>query len=344
MRQKFLKHLLWLMILPAVLVASCEQTTLGEIEFFGYKGLDTDAVRKALPFREGDKFPPAGVKSSEELKQIVSERIARTIGHEPTDISFVCCDSHGQFMAYIGLPGDSSQTAAFNPAPQGDVRMPESAVKLRAELDEVWMEAVMKGMAAEDDSQGYALTNYPPARSKELELRDFALHNEALIFDVLHSSSDAQHRAIAAQALGYGRQSKEQVEALVHASFDSDAGVRNDAIRALEVLAGAKSDLAQWIPVEAFIPMLNSGTWSDRNKATLLMECVTRSRDAAVLRKLRAGAADSLIEMARWRSMGHAFSARVLLGRIAGIEEDPLREMAAAGKVDAILAAVRRAP
>jgi len=85
MRQKFLKHLLWLMILPAVLVASCEQTTLGEIEFFGYKGLDTDAVRKALPFREGDKFPPAGVKSSEELKQIVSERIARTIGtNRPT--------------------------------------------------------------------------------------------------------------------------------------------------------------------------------------------------------------------------------------------------------------------
>jgi hypothetical protein len=344
MRQKLLKYPLWLLILPTALVSSCEQTTLGEIEFFGYKGLHTDAIRNALPFREGDKFPPSDVKSPDELKQIVSERIARTIGHEPTDVSFVCCDSHGRFMAYIGLRGDSSQSAVFNPAPQGDIRMPEAIVKLRAELDDLWMEAVMKGMSAEDDSQGYSLTNYPPARKKELELRDFALNNKALLFDVVRSSSDAQHRAIAAQALGYGRQSHEQVDALVHASFDADAGVRNDAIRALEVLAGAKPGLAQWVPVEAFIPTLNSETWSDRNKATLLMECVTRSRDAAVLRELRAGALDSLIEMASWHNSGHAFSARVLLGRIAGIKEDPLREMAAAGKVDAILTAVKNAP
>jgi hypothetical protein len=34
----------------------------------------------------------------------------------------------------------------------------------------------------------------------------------------------------------------------------------------------------------------------------------------------------------------------VLLGRIAGIKEDPLREMAAAGKVDTILTAVKNAP
>jgi hypothetical protein len=37
--------------------------------------------------------------------------------------------------------------------------------------------------------------------------------------------------------LGYGRQSDQQVDALVHASLDENGEVRNNAVRALEVLA-----------------------------------------------------------------------------------------------------------
>jgi diketogulonate reductase-like aldo/keto reductase len=38
-------------------------------------------------------------------------------------------------------------------------------------------------------------------------IRDYALHNEAVILKVPASSSDARHRAIPAQMLGYARQS-----------------------------------------------------------------------------------------------------------------------------------------
>ena len=41
------------------LAAGARPNTLGTIDFFGYKGLDVTAVRSALPFREGDTFPPA---------------------------------------------------------------------------------------------------------------------------------------------------------------------------------------------------------------------------------------------------------------------------------------------
>ena len=78
-------------------------------------------------------------------------------------------------------------------------------------------EAVMKAHATEDDSEGYALTNDPKARKAELAIRDYALRNETLTLDVLASSSDARHRVIAAQMLGYGRQSAEQIDALVGA-------------------------------------------------------------------------------------------------------------------------------
>jgi hypothetical protein len=240
-------------------------------------------------------------------------------------------------MAYIGLPGESYKPLAFNPAPAQDVRLPKAALALCEEMDKAWGNAVMRGHATEDDSEGYALTNERKARRAQLAIREYALRNESLILQVLASSSDAQHRAIAAQMLGYGRQSDEQVDALVRASLDADDGVRNDALRALWALAGAKPDLAKRIPPEPFVRLLRSGAWSDHNKASLLLLALTKSRDPKVLTLLHADALDSLIEMARWRSMGHAEAALVILGRIAGLSEDSLDRLIEAGQADTII-------
>ena len=59
---------------------------------------------------------------------------------------------------------------------------------------------------------------------RKMQLHDFALKLEPLIYKVLAASSDPEHRSDAADALGYARQSKKQIEALVRASFDSDGG------------------------------------------------------------------------------------------------------------------------
>src|SRR5205809_333519 len=138
-----------------------DRKPLGEIDFFGYRGFDLSAIRSALPFHEGDSFPPAKAKSSDALKRHVSETVERVIGLPPTDVSFVCCDSKQNWMVYIGLPGESYAALAFNPAPAGRVRLPKAALALRDEMDKAWMNAVMKGHATEDDSEGYALTNEP---------------------------------------------------------------------------------------------------------------------------------------------------------------------------------------
>src|SRR5262245_1230908 len=101
--------------------------------------------------------------------------------------------------------------------------------------------------------QGFSLTNYPAARKKQLEMREYALRNESTVFQLLQSSSDPKHRAIAARILGFAQRSDGQVDALIKACLDSDAGVRNNAIRALAVLAGAKPAAAQRIPAAPFI-------------------------------------------------------------------------------------------
>jgi hypothetical protein len=318
-------------------LSATDRRPLGEIDFFGYKGLDLAAIRGALPIQEGDSFPPAKVHS-DDLKRRVGEAVKRVIGREPTDVSFVCCDARQNYMVYVGLPGDSYQALPFNPVPTGDVRLPRDGVKLHQQMDDAVMRAVMNGHSAEDESEGYALTNDPKARRAELAIRDYALQREALVFQVMTSSSDATHRAIAAQMLGYGRQSDEQVDALVHASLDADDGVRNNAVRALWVLGTAKPALTDRLPPEPFIRLMRSGSWSDHNKASLLLLALTTGRDPRLLAQLRTEALDSILEMARWRNLGHAEAALTILGRMAGIDEESLNKLISAGQTAAILA------
>jgi len=113
-------------------------------------------------------------------------------------------------------------------------------------------------------------------------------------------------------------------------------------VRALEVLADAKPSLAKRIPAEAFVRLLRSGAWSDHNKASLLLVALTKSRDPKVLTLLRIEALDPLVEMARWRSLGHAEAALSILGRIAGLEEDSLDKLIEAGQADTIINKVIR--
>lgn len=325
-----------LVSIGVALLAAPDQKPLGAIDFFGYKGLNLAAVRAALPFHEGDSFPPPKIKS-DELKRQVAQAIKQVIGRDPTDVAFVCCDAKQHWGAFIGLPGESYQALAFNPLPTGNVRLPKDAVKRRDELDDALERAIMNGHSTEDHSEGYALTNDPKARKAQLAIRDYALQHEDLLFQVLASSSDAQHRAVAARILGYGRQFDQQTDALVRASLDADDGVRNDAVRALWVLADGKPAVARTIPSEPFIRLLRSGAWSDHNKASLVLMALTTTRDPQVLGQLRADALDPLLEMGRWRSIGHAEAALTILGRIAGIEEATLEQLIVAGQTATIL-------
>jgi len=317
-------------------LAAPERRPLGEVDFFGYKGLDLSTVRAALPFHPGDTFPPPKVTSAA-LKKQVRESIKQAIGREPTDVAFVCCDAKQNFMVYIGLPGESYEALAFNLAPTSSVRLPKDAVKLGQQVDDALMSAVMNGHATEDDSAGYALTDDPKARRAQLALREYSLQHEEIIFNVLTSSADAEHRATAAQFLGYGRQSDQQIDALVHASLDPEDGVRNAATRALWVLATAKSALAHRIPPAPFIRLMRSGAWLDHNKASLVLVALTTTREPRLLAQLRADALEPLLEMARWHNIGHAEAALTVLGRIAGIEEDTLEKLIGAGQTATIL-------
>ena len=57
---------------------------IGDIEFFGYKGIDVAKVRAALPIHTGDNFSR---NLSENLRDRVREAIAKAIGKPPTEVA-----------------------------------------------------------------------------------------------------------------------------------------------------------------------------------------------------------------------------------------------------------------
>jgi hypothetical protein len=307
---------------------------IGYIEFFGYQGVDVDAVRQALPFRAGGKI-------SENIEEQARAAVKRFTGRDATDVAQICCTSKGDYAVFIGLPGQSSRTFALNPAPQGDVTPPPELTALYRKMNQAEEAAFKKGMSQEDGSPGYRLSKEPGARAAELALREYALHHEDEIIGVLESSGNADRRSMAADALGYGARTPRQLAALVHAARDADSDVRNDATRALgEILRGDPS-LATRIPPDTFIDMMHSGIWTDRNKSSSVLWPLTQSRDPQLLARLKSEAGDALLEMARWHAEDWAFAARIVLGRIAGIPEERILPLVM-GPLDAFLFAIGR--
>lgn len=304
-----------------VLASRPDKRTIAKIDFFGYGHLDVAKLRSVLPLHAGESIEQADWNAQ---RSKIVEAIRSQTGKQPTDVARLCCDENGNSMIYIGVAGTSSVALQHKPAPKGADRLPAAALKLNQETEEALTKAVLAGRTQEDHYNGYALSADPDLRAKELQIREFALANEALLRTVLSSSSDAEHQAIAAQFLGYANVSARQIADLTEAARDPDEDVRNNAVRALGVIASSSQQRASMIRAKPFIALLKSDKWVDRNKGGWLLVNLTESRDPKLLKQLREEAMDALVEMARWQFAGHATFARRLLGRLAGIEEAKL--------------------
>jgi hypothetical protein len=309
--------------------------TIGLINFFGYRGLDVARIRDALPVK-------AGSPMTKQTNPMIEKAVTRISGQQPTDVAQVCCDPTGRMLIYIGLRGETFKPFGLNSAPTGTVHLPQESVELSDRVDDAFYKAAIKGRMGEDWSQGYALSKDDPTlRTLQMQERTWALAHGPELIQVLRDSADASQREIASEFLGYAEQSPAQIAALVYASRDPDANVRNNATRALGVLVASNPKLAAEIEPETFLEMLGSGKWTDRNKAVMLLSVMTVNRDPQLLAKIRSQALAQLIEIARW-DVVHAEGARLVLGRLGGIPEDKLDAMAGTTSPDAIIEAATK--
>lgn len=335
---RYMKILVLIVIITAApAFAQNESIPIRSIDFYGADGLKVDVLRAALPLHEGDQL---SLESKDKVVGQLKEAIKRVTGREPSDVASVCCDDRGRMMMYIGLGGGSVDQALYNTLPRGSARLPQTAIKVHREAERAWLSAIEKGVSGEDDSQGFALSTDQKTRTKQLALHRYVVRHTAIVRRVLASAGDVEQRRIAAEMLGYAGPSREQIHALIHAGHDVDDGVRNNAIRALGVFARSSPEASAMIPGECFVGLLNSGLWTDLNKTAELLSVLTERRDPRLLVCLREQALASLVEMARWSNPGHADSARLMLGRIAGIDEKSLFGMLERQEVEPIINAL----
>lgn len=302
--------------------AAAQLPRVGSIDFYGLRRLSPADLVGAIGIQIGDSI----TFSRNAVRDSIRPRLLAVSGVDDAEISFVCCDA-GRTLIYVGIRETGSPALEFSPAPTGDDRLPDEMIAAERELLRAWMEAVQRGQAEEDDAAGHAMMRYGPARAIQDGFPAFAARSTPLLRRVLHNSSDAHHRAVAAQIIAYAPDKSSVVPDLVRALRDADGTVRNNAMRALAVMASYAQEHPETnlrVPLDPFIGLLNSVIWTDRNKASLALAALTTGRDPELLAMLRARAFDSLVEMARWRIYGHAAPAAIILGRIAGLPDSKI--------------------
>jgi hypothetical protein len=295
--------------------ADNEMAPIGTIDFYGLRSLSESEVRQHLPFKEGDVLSdnPSPVATTAALG------VAKVV------FAVVCCTTEGRTLIYVGVQERGAPEVRYRASPTGEIGLPAEILAANDLFLTAFWEAVRTGQAAEDDSQGHALAAYPPVRAQQEVFLAFAKDHRALLLDVLRNSSDAKQRALAAQILAYDPDKKAIVKPLTRAASDSDGSVRNNAVRALAVIASytaAHPELRIHIDTAPFVHLLNSIVWTDRNKGLFILDSLTAARDPRLLESLRKEARGSLVEMCAWKGWGHAFPACQILRRVMGMPDD----------------------
>ena len=324
-------HFLALLLLAPTL-SLAQYPPIGIIDFYGLRKVSAEEVGNLLGIQKGDAFP-----SSKQAD--LERRLAGIPGVVKAHLELVCCEADKAIL-YVGIQETGALRLLFRKPPKSHLALPQGIVKTYRQFENALQEAVLKGDAADDISQGHSLMANPAARALQERFVVYAGQYRQDLHRVLRHSADAEQRAVAAWVIGYTPKKTAAVDDLEYAIRDSDDGVRNNAMRALWAIASfakRRPELGIRIPPAPFIGLLNSIVWSDRNKAMAVLDPLTWDRDAQALRELRDGALLSLAEMARWKSMGHAMAAYVLLGRVGGLSEQEIAESWSRGERERVI-------
>lgn len=292
---------------------------IGTIDFYGLGPIPRAKAVAQLPFKLGDQLPRSSPKRN-------GDTMAHALGVKRVEFAFICCSPDGKVEAYVGIEPRGSKPLEYNPAPDGEQKLPADLLAANDEYGAAISAAVRAGEAREDDSEGHARSSYPPARAQEEKFIAFAREHADLLRDVLAHAADARLRAVAAEVLAYAPDKRAIVTPLTRAALDADNGVRNNATRALGVIAEyalAHPELGIQVDAAPFVEMLNSVVWTDRNKGSFLLMSLSATRDPVVLERLRRDALPALIDMCAWSNLGHAIGACFMLQRVLGLSDDP---------------------
>lgn len=336
----------WFAILTLAAAACAQEPPrIGVIDFYGLRKVPEAKIREALGAREGDFLPRS--------KGDAEDNIDKVPGVIDSHLEAVCCDA-GKAILYVGIEERGAVRFEIRDAPEeGDgngPQIPPDILSTYRRFQETRSDAIRRALksgssTSEDLTEGHSRMADPNARAVQDMFPALVKDHLDELRAVLHQSPDDDQRAIAAFVIGYAPQKKQIVDDLQYALRDSDPDVRANACRSLVAIAVfARLNPREGIKIEPtwFIEMLNSLSWSDRNRALAALQIFTDMRDPAVLDQLRERALEPLVEMARWKTLAHALPAFILVGRVAGFTDEQIQDAWSRGDREKIIAAAKK--
>ena len=306
---------------------------IGIINFYGTISNDAE-LRKCLPFITNDTVRFLTGSAYPKAKKAIVDCLLSQPMIKQADISFICCDEkEGKWIVFVGVDTKSKEISQSTKT--SDIKLPAEIKDTYDSLMNLVRVAVEIGEATENDSSGHALMNYLPARQLEEKFITYADKNLSLLREVLGHSKHAEQRQVAAAVIAYYHDKTEIINDLLEAVTDPNEHVRNNAVRAIGIIANysqRKPDLKIEIPADPFIGMINSISWTDRNKSSLVLLSLTNSRDKQLLKQLKQQALKPILDMAKWKSNGHSMPGYIMLGRIAGWSDKEIMDGANSNK------------
>jgi len=305
-----------------------QKLEIGIVEYYGLSspGAPTKVqVDGCLAFK-------AGMQIDGESKNVWGDPsvacLKKLPGVKQATLEGVCCDEKNRAMIFVGV---SQQAApAVKRAFSTDTQLPDNVIAAYDTLLGGLLNAIQTGQADEDDSKGHALFRFPKAAESQEVFNSYAATNLKTLRDVLHSSQRVKDREVACWVIPFHTEKKEILGDLVVAVGDPNEDVRNNAIRALGILDNyfkqTKVDVR--IDPSPFVELMNSISWSDRNKSANILLSLTWDRQPSLMAKLKREALYSLADMSRWKSTGHAHAAFMILGRLAGWNDEVTNQRA----------------
>ena len=301
-----------------------------EISILDYYGMRSPgapsktSVDACLTFTKGDTVEISTLK-----KAPVVDCLLRLPGVKQADINLLCCTQDNKLMLFVGI--SNLQKPGYDATRyQSPVQLSPEILAAYDTLTNGLLDAIQNGQAAEDDSEGHALFSYPGAAAQQKKFISYANTHLSTLRDVLKNAKDPRQRIAASWGICYHQDKSKVVSDLVKASDDPDPEVRNNTIRGLGIMLDyfQEKDIKVNIDPTPFVNLMKSIDWTDRNKSSILLEKLTRTRDPKLLELLRKEALFPLADMASWQSLGHAYPGFIVLGRVAGWKEEEIHQHA----------------
>jgi len=318
-----------------------QSSQVGIIDFYGARSIKTD-VRKCLPFRENDtikfllNYPDT--TGYAKTKRTIVQCLLANPEIKQANIEFVCCDGvESKWMVYIGVSNEPK--LIYSNAKTADIKLPPEITKTYDSLENLLAGAIASGEAGDDHSEGHALFVHLPARKLQQKFIAYSEIHLSLLRNVIRNSKYPHERAVASTVIAYYHDKAAIVNDLLEGAKDEDENVRNDAIRAIGILveySQKRPNLNITISPDPFIVLMHSISWSDRNKSSFVLKSLSEQRDPNLLSRLKREALEPIVDMAMWKSEGHAWPGYWILGRIAGWPDQEISENLKKNRADVV--------